>query len=231
MGLFSFFSKKEPSHEKKIALAYKCYNPNLVSTVFPRGKEQADIIIRSLATILGIDLSALKALEYYRILTIYSDIFVRRLISKAFDNNTIIYLMHDYAEYIKNETLAHQVHAYCAVNMIEKSYALTSTEDIRTFEEAQTKYLDDDHYGLTTKKPIYTIGVTSTRDYLNSLKASTGEEITWERSVSYPMIEGVKGIVDAYDTFLASGQKYKRIYINMYGTWTSKKAPNGFNFK
>ena len=63
MGLFSFFSKKEPSHEKKIALAYKCYNPKLVSAVFPRGKEQADIIIRSLATILDIDLSTLKALE------------------------------------------------------------------------------------------------------------------------------------------------------------------------
>lgn len=229
MGFLSF-RKKQLSHEQKVALAYKCYNPKLVDKVFPRGKEQASVIIKSLSIILGINLSTLKATEYYRILTIYSDILARRIISKCFDDNTIMYLLSDYAEYIKTEPLAHQVHAYCAVNMIENSYALTSIEDIRNFEQAQTKHLDDELYGLTPGKPIYTIGVTSSQEYLNSLQTSKGESITWKRS-HHLRVEDVKGIIDVYDVFLANGERYERIYINMYGTWTSKKTPRGFEFK
>lgn len=69
MGLFDFL--KNNQHDKKVALAYKCYKQEMVGMVFPGGKEQASRIIKSLAVILGIDLSALKPIDYYNVLTIY----------------------------------------------------------------------------------------------------------------------------------------------------------------
>jgi hypothetical protein len=44
-------------------------------------------------------------------------------------------------------------------------------------------------------------------------------------------VDSINGMVDVYDVYLLSGQLYKTIYINMYGTKTSTKIPIGFSFK
>lgn len=245
MGLFDFF--KDNQHNKKVGLAYKCYKPEMVGMVFPGGKEQASRIIKSLAVILGIDLSALKPIDYYNVLTIYSGVLIRRVVTKSTDEHIIVSLQANHKQYIKNEMLAQQVLAYCTINMKNNSFALESAEDInalnmfdniltqnretsRLNEEAQKENLDDDEYGLVPHKPIYTTGVGGSEKYLRSLMTSDGKAIIWDRRGSMS-VDGVNGMIDIYDISYVDGKRYKTIYINMYGTSISQKAPNGFRFK
>lgn len=66
--MFDLFKKKSPTHEEKVALAHKCYKPEMVSMVFPGGTKQVSNIIVSLAKIYGVSLEPLTAKEYYDIL-------------------------------------------------------------------------------------------------------------------------------------------------------------------
>lgn len=245
MGLFDFL--KNNQHDKKVALAYKCYKQEMVGMVFPGGKEQASRIIKSLAVILGIDLSALKPIDYYNVLTIYSGVLIRRVVTKSSDEHIIVSLQVNHKQYIKNEMLAQQVLAYCTINMKNNSFALESAEDInalnmfdniltqnretsRLNEEAQNDNLDDEEYGLVPNKPIYTTGVGGSEKYLRSLMTSDGKAIIWDRRGSMS-VDGINGMIDIYDISFVDGRRYKTIYINMYGTSISQKAPNGFKFK
>ena len=245
MGLFDFF--KDNHHNKKVGLAYKCYKPEMVDMVFPGGKEQASRIIKSLAVILGIDLSALKPIDYYNVLTIYSGVLIRRVVTKSTDEHIIVSLQVNHKQYIKNEMLAQQVLAYCTINMKNNSFALESAEDInalnmfdniltqnretsRLNEDAQNDNLDDEEYGLVPNKPIYTTGVGGSEKYLRSLMTSDGKAIIWDRRGSMS-VNGINGMIDIYDISFVDGRRYKTIYINMYGTSISQKAPNGFKFK
>ena len=245
MGLFDFL--KNNQHDKKVALAYKCYKPEMVSMVFPGGKEQASRIIKSLAIILGIDLSALKPIDYYNLLTIYSGVLIRRVVTKSADEHIIVSLQVNHKQYIKNEMLAQQVLAYCTINMKNNLFDLESVEHINTLnmfdsiltqnretsrlnEEAQNDNLDDEQYGLVPNKPIYTTGVGGSEKYISSLMTSDSKAIIWDRRGSMS-VDGINGMIDIYDISFVDGRRYKTIYINMYGTSISPKAPNGFKFK
>ncbi len=245
MGLFNFFANNQ--HNKKVALAYKCYKPEMVGMVFPGGKEQASVIIKSLAVILDINLSALEPIDYYNVLTIYSGVLIRRTVTKSSDEHIIMSLQVNHEKYIKNEMLAQQVLAYCTLNMKNHSFALNSTEDIKALnlydsilsqnretsrlnEKAQNENLDDEEYGLVPQKPIYTTGVGGSEKYLRSLMTSDGKAIIWDRRGSMS-VKGINGMIDIYDISFVDGKRYKTIYINMYGTSISQKAPNGFKFK
>lgn len=245
MGLFDFLKNRQ--HEKKVALAYKCYKQEMVGMVFPGGKEQASRIIKSLAVILGIDLSVLKPIDYYNVLSIYSGVLIRRIVTKSADDHIIVSLQVNHKQYIKNEVLAQQVLAYCTINMKNNSFALESDEDINSLnmfdniltqnreisrlnEDSQNDNLNDEEYGLVPNKPIYTTGVGGSEKYLKALITSDGKAIIWNRRGSMS-VDGINGMIDVYDISFVDGRSYKTIYINMYGTSISQKAPNGFKFK
>lgn len=244
MGLFDSFKKKPPTHEEKVALAYRCYKPDKVEMIFPGKKEQADKIIISLAKICNISLNACDAQRYYRILTIYSDVLIRKVLTHSSDEHIVTSLLMKHSEEIKDRTIALQAVAFVTLNMANNSFAIYSeddkdfllaeTESVEYFMDArqqnktaEQENLNDANYGLTGSKPIYTNGVEGSRDYLSKLRTSLGESVTWERTASYD-IEGVNGIVDVYDIFLPTGKRYETIFINMYGTTNSTKAPKGF---
>ena len=86
----------------------------------------------------------------------------------------------------------------------------------------------EDSFGLVPDNPVYTRGIAEQEKYLKSLRTTTGEPIKWIRSGSISLSE-VNGVVDIYDIYLMSGEKYKTIYINMYGNCTSTEAPKGFS--
>ena len=63
--------------------------------------------------------------------------------------------------------------------------------------------------------------------YLSKLQTDKGEAITWSRLGS-KSVPNVNGMVDIYSISKTTGEHYKTIYINMYGTAISKVAPKGF---
>ena len=108
--------------------------------------------------------------------------------------------------------------------------AKTMIEQAKGNKNNQPNYEQDEDFGLVPHKPIYTLFmnlIDGEEEYLDSLFTSNGDKINWERTGSISPA-GISGVVDIYNTYLPSGEFYKKIYINMYGTEESINAPKGF---
>ncbi len=244
MKLFSFFKKKKPSHSDKLRLAYRCFKPEMVEMIFPGGLHQAEKVIFSLSKLYKIDLKISDAKKYYEILSTYSDVVIRRIVTQSSDDHIITSLQIKHPDIIKDKKTAKKALAYVTINMKNNDFALTSKDDmsvlsfftnaITSMEEiakkniiAETENLDDPEYGLVANKPIYTQGVSGSNKYLKSLRTASGEMLTWNRRASIS-IEGINGLIDIYDSTLYSKKPYKTLYLNIYGNSNSTKAPKGF---
>ena len=89
MGFFDFLKKKGPSHEEKVELAYRCYKADMVGMIFPGGKNQASKIICSLAKIYNLNLEVCDAKMYYNILSTYSHVLIRRVVTQSADSQIV----------------------------------------------------------------------------------------------------------------------------------------------
>ena len=111
-----------------------------------------------------------------------------------------------------------------------KFQAKQTVDAMEANAKSQTNHESDAAFGLTPEKPVFTPALKSVsgeKEYLNKLRTVNGDKISYERTGSISTV-GVHGITDIYDTFLPSGELYKRIYINMYGAKGSQEAPAGF---
>ena len=103
-------------------------------------------------------------------------------------------------------------------------------EEARKNKNNQPDFEADEDFGLVPNKPVYTLFtklIDGEEEYLNSLYTSEGDKISWKRTGSINL-KNMGGSVDCYDTFLPSGEFYKTIYINMYGSKESISVPVGF---
>lgn len=244
MGLFDFFKKTPPTHEEKVNLAYKCFNEKMVKAVFPGEKQQASNIIRSLGKILNINLENCSAKEYHTILTMFSGVSIRRVLTQSNDERIIISLQVNHGEYIKDQATAEKVLAFCKLNMSDHSFVLDSEQDMALLEscsggitenekiaveniEIQEVSIEDADYGICMNKPIYTNDENDTEIFLNSLKSSLGEDLVWEKQDTLD-VDGIAGKVLVYASSLPSGKSYKTIYVNEHGVSAERKIPKGF---
>lgn len=244
MGLFDFFKKTPPTHEEKVNLAYKCFNEKMVKAVFPGEKQQASNIIRSLGKILNINLENCSAKEYHTILTMFSGVSIRRVLTQSNDERIIISLQVNYGEYIKDQATAEKVLAFCKLNMSDHSFVLDSEQDMALLEscsggitenekiaveniEIQEVSIEDADYGICMNKPIYTNDENDTEIFLNSLKSTLGEYLVWEKQDTLD-VDGIAGKVLVYASSLPSGKSYKTIYVNEHGVSAERKIPKGF---
>lgn len=245
MGLFDVLKKKMPTYSEKVDSAYRCYKPEMVEMIYPGGKVQAGRIITSLSKIYGIDLDTSDAKKYYDILTTYSDVLIRKVVTQSSDDNIVISLQVKHGDLIKSKDVAWKTLAFVTLNMNNNNFSLESADDMFTLDfmtntlsqmektsiknaDAENDNLDDPEYGLVVNKPIYTKGVTGSSIYLEELKTSLGEKLTWRRLGS-TSAEGINGMIDIYEGSLPSGKPYKTLYVNMYGSANSKKVPKGFS--
>ena len=245
MGLFDVFKKKAPSHSEKVALAYKCYKAEMVGMVFPGGQTQASNIIISMAKIFGLKLEECDAKKYYDVLSTYSDVLIRRVVTQSSDEHILTSLQVKHADLVKSKEIAQKALAFVTLNMMNNDFMLNTTEDLSVLDlvsgtlaemgqtadnntEAEQGNLGDSEYGLVANKPIYTKGVSGSQHYIESLKAASGEKLTWNRRGSMS-VQGINGMIDVYDSTLPSGKPYKTLYVNMYGSKNSDIVPKGFS--
>ena len=244
MGFFDIFKKKPPTHSEKVDLAYRCYNQNMVGTVFPGGRTQASNIIVSLAKIYGVNLDDCSAKEYHSILTTFSDVLIRRTITQSSDEHIVVSLQVKHGDYIKDKTIAEKVLAYCKLNMDNPNFVLDSADKMELIEgcsgemtedeklavqntDIQDASVEDPDYGICMEKPIYTNGPEDTDSFLNSLKSTLGESLVWEKQETLD-VDGVAGKVIVYSSSLPSGRSYKTLYVNEHGINAERKTPKGF---
>lgn len=185
------------------------------------------------------------AKEYYDILTTYSDVVIRKVVTNSSDDHIITSLQVKHGDLIKSKGVAQKALAFVTINMGNNEFSIESEEDLsaldfmaeafQQMEEAKSQNidaandnLDDPEYGLVVTKPIYTNGVNGSYAYLDELKTTLGEKLTWDR-IGSTSAEGVNGMVDIYKSSLPSGKPYKTLYVNMYGSTNSEKIPKGFS--
>lgn len=241
MGLFT---KKLPSHEEKLSLAYRGFKQDMVEMIFPGKKQQADCVVRSLAVITSTNLNSCDAKDYFDILSIFSGVLIRCVVTHSEDSHIVAMLQQKHGNYVKSKSVAQKVLTYCRMNMNNTSFALNSKEDLEALDVlnslfasneniakgnsvAQTQNLDDAQYGLVPEKPVYAKSVAGSEQYLSKLRTEDGGRITWNRRGS-TSVSGVSGMVDIYDCCDSAGKMCGTIYINMYGTQNSNVAPVGF---
>lgn len=244
MGLFDIFRKKLPTHEEKVDMVYRCYKQEMVGTIFPGGKQQASNIICSLARLYGVNLDSCTAKEYHSILTTFSDVLIRRVITHSSDEHIVMSLQVKHGDYIKDKTTAEKVLAFCKLNMSDHSFVLNSEQSMALLESCsgeitdnekiavenigiQENSIEDADYGLCMSKPIYTNDENDTEIFLNSLKSSLGEDLVWEKQDTLD-VDGIAGKVIVYASSLPSGKSYKTIYVNEHGVSAERKIPKGF---
>lgn len=120
-----------------------------------------------------------------------------------------------------------------ALKSIMKIQSQETVRAMKANSQAQPDNEVGEDFGLVPEKPIYTLALQSVdgeREYLSKLRTTNGEKVKWNRRGS-TSVEGIHGMIDIYDIYLLSGQKYSTIYINMYGAKKSAKAPRGFVFE
>ena len=234
----------ESIHKQKVDFAYHCYKPEFAGMFFPGGKFQAEKIITSLCDIYGLDLNLCDKRKYHNILTIYCDVVTRKIITHSSDKLILASLQEKHGDLIKSENIAKKTLAFVTLNMANADYSLDTIDAqaaldfmMDTLSQAEQlssqntdlekRYLEDPEYGLVAAKPIYTSGIDGSKKYLNHLKSALGEDLSWKRRGSISL-DGVNGMIDIYDSFLSSGEVYKTIYINMYGSSNSVNIPQGF---
>ncbi len=117
-----------------------------------------------------------------------------------------------------------------ALKFIMATQVKATKEAYDANNQSQPNNENDDNFGLVPEKPIYTLArksVDGEIEYLSKLRTPDGQKVKWNRRGS-TSVEGVHGMIDIYDIYRLSGQKYCTIYINMYGAKTSTKMPKVF---
>ena len=216
--------------------------PQTMKMAFPGGERQKGSVVRSLCKIFNINSS--DALMQKKLVRIYLDVLVRKVIIKCSDEDILSSLKINHKDLIKTEETANSVMTYIFMNMMNNDFEIKSDEDLEMIgivstgfaeneesseenEVHQTESLDDAEYGLVPEKPIYTNGVSGSNAYLERLTTTLGEKLSWERQGSMS-VDGINGMIDIYEGYLPSGKRYKTLFVNMYGTANSTTAPKGF---
>ena len=89
---------------------------------------------------------------------------------------------------------------------------------------------NDPDYGLVAEKPIFVKGFGMDQEYLNHLYTPDGKKLSYSRTGSRH-VAGIAGPVDQYIMYLPNKSEYKRIFISVYGSTTSTKAPRGIIYR
>ncbi len=216
--------------------------PQTMKMAFPGGERQKGHIVRSLCKIFNIN--SIDALVQKKLVRIYLDVLVRKVIIKCSDEVILSSLKTNHKDLIKKEETANSVMTFILINMMNNDFEIKSDEDLEMIGIVSTGFaenqenrgenevrlnenLDDVEYGLVPEKPIYTNGVTGSNSYLERLTTTLGETLSWERQGSMS-VDGIDGMIDIYEGYLPSGKRYKTLYVNMYSTTNSTTAPKGF---
>lgn len=239
MGLFNSDKKLR----KEIIKAYNCFKPDVAESIFPGGPNQAEIILRSYCIILKKNIYKVKAKDLFQLLRIYVEIFVRTVATKEDPSTVQKNMLLKYMN-IVNASNVRSITGYTMVNISNNAFEVHSESElfiVRTLMDsimemdasreendqiAEDGY-DEEDYGLSLDNPVFTNGPLGSKEYLSHLFTESGEPLSWERTMA---IHTDKGSIDIYDGTLPSGECYATVYINMYSSSNSQKAPKGLKW-
>lgn len=98
------------SHLSKLNDAYSNLNPDSVDVFFPKGKAQANRILKSLANLYEVNLEKCNSDVYYRILHSYEEMIYNKVLREVSNETIINSIPTEYPDLIKNTDVAKNPH-------------------------------------------------------------------------------------------------------------------------
>ena len=238
MSILGLFSSLQ--HEENITILYASCPPAMVKHVFRGGREQVSTVIKTLAEICHVKLRASDWKTYEELYSVFITVFSSSIVTQHSYEDVAAMLQAEHSAFIGDEETAFKAIAYIEINWKLPEFDLSSSYNRELLDArvsqmkrpkanlaAQDKYLNDPEYGLVKEKPVYTCNVRGSDEYLAGLLSEKGQKLQWKRRGSV-YVEELGDQIDIYDSWLPSGEAYKTVYVDMYGTKNSTKAPKGF---
>lgn len=125
----AILSPKNYSFESKLAVALNHFNEKGQAMLFPSGPKQAEAILKSIAKLIEVDVDELSSEQFFEILQLYSDAFIRCMMPNASDEKVVNFLLTDHKRFIHSQEIGLKVIAYIALNMKNHLFALNVYSD------------------------------------------------------------------------------------------------------
>ncbi|MDR1139797.1 MAG: hypothetical protein LBK93_04205 [Rickettsiales bacterium] len=95
----------------------------------------------------------------------------------------------------------------------------------------ETSLNNSNEFGLTVDNPVLAKGISDLYDYVSRLRTLNGHDVSYERSGS-TAASNLPMPIDVYEiTDNQTGEQLPTVYIYMYGSSTSTKAPKGYKLE
>ena len=238
-GLFSGIfrrkpKKSEPDTNEAINGIYSRANPETRDKLFYGGLESAgEILMQLSSSAFGYSIPYTIGLSYEIYLQTWvrtrdglngSPEYIRETLFRRFSNlspRIVLKCVDQSLDII----YSHEPH-------LNKNAAINAmiAEDVAKNSEIQDSYLNDEEYGLVKNKPIFVKGYGEDKKYLYHLRAEDGTRLGFYRIGSLA-VEGISGLVDAYQLLLPDQSVYKAIFICNYGARSHTIAPKGLIYE
>ena len=215
-------------------------NQTAIDTSFYGSEAYAEAIAAELVPMFApsASLNDYKAVD--EALLFYSDVWIRKHFGPSPELMTTSHIKGDLTEKYRDHDAKVVAAAVdrCVAFIYQKEPNLEQRDVVQAFQQnlvqsnagqnanAETAHLDDADYGLVPQKPVFVAGFPGTHTYLDSLCLSDGTRPTFNRTGSMN-VPGIEGPVDAYEV-TAGGKSVGRIFVCLYGSSNSTRAPRGF---
>lgn len=215
-------------------------NQTAIDTSFYGSEAYAEAIAAELVPMLAPDASLNDYKAVDEALLFYGDVWIRKHFGPSPEFMTTNHIKGDLADKYRDHDAKVVAAAVdrCVAFIYQKEPNLEQRDVAQAFQQnlvqsnasqnanAETAHLDDADYGLVPQKPVFVAGFPGTHTYLDSLCLSDGTRPTFNRTGSMN-VPGIEGPVDAYEV-MAGGKPVGRIFICLYGSSNSTRAPRGF---
>ncbi len=215
-------------------------NQEIIPTVFYGSEANAEAIVAEVLPVLVPGASLDDEAAVRETIQFYVDVWIRK--QGGFSPE---FMTTNYVKSVLSDKYAHRGAAAvtaavdrCVAFVYQHDSRIQQRDEMFEFQQnlvqsnasqngaAETLHLDDADYGLVPEKPVFVAGFPGTHAYLDSLCLSDGTKPTFNRTGSMN-VPGIEGPVDAYEV-MAGGRVVGRIFICLYGSANSTRAPRGF---
>ena len=94
-------------------------------------------------------------------------------------------------------------------------------------KQIEKEYADSPEYGLTVNCPVFVNGKNNKKRYLDCLCTKEEEELSFRYKKSI-LTKSISGFVEQYSAYRMNGSLYGTIFVSVYGTQDTAKAPDGY---
>lgn len=207
--------KNAITHEEKVNVAYSEIPDKYEYLVFPKGIDQAEVVIQGIAHLIQIELDEVNSDTYSKLLSMMVAVYIFDSKEAGF-RECIEFLNDKYSASFDGRKNWKLVYWYCHL-ALNQGYFPLSDENYDLVMWCSAYYSEEPRfvtpeYGLSIEYPLYTNGISGMQ-YVNTLFTLDDEKLKWRLNRTYSL-SNEPYRVDTYEGYRESGELYRIIYLS-----------------